>query len=202
MVRGTASPELFVLVPGGLVYVIPRLRLLLARRPWLYWSFVALCAIVVWSGVRSATAAALAQQHHWGESRPVLVVAAAIPAGQPIRASPRQYPLAMVPPSAVTSLPSPATAAQDLAPGEIVVATDVVGPHSLPRGWVVFGVPGTDRPTLVVGDHVALFGEGTRWCDGQVTGVAERAVDVAVPSTCADSVSARVAAGSVVLARA
>ena len=183
------------------MYIVPRLRLLLARRPWLYWTFVVLCAFAVWMGVHSASVAALAQQRRWGESRPVLVVVAAIPAGQPIRASPRQYPLAMVPPSALTSLPSQASAAQDLAPGEIIVATDVLGPHSLPRGWVVFGVPGTDRPTLVVGDHVALFGEGTRWCDGQVTGVTERTVDVAVPSACADSVSARVAAGSVVLAR-
>ena len=183
------------------MYIVPRLRLLLARRPWLYWSFIALCAIVVWSGVRSATAAAPAQQRGWGESRPVLVVVAAVPAGQPIRASPRHYPLAMVPPSALTALPAGAAAAHDLAPGEIVVTSSVVGAASLPRGWVVFGVPSTDRPMLVVGDDIALFGDGTRWCAGRVTGVFDRTVDVAVPAACADSLSALVAAGSVVLAR-
>lgn len=182
--------------------VMPRVRLALARRPWLYWSFVALCALAAWAGVHGAIAAAQHRQQRWGQSRTVLVVTTAARRGQPIRASPRQYPAAMVPASALRTLPAGALAVHDLAAGEVVVAVDVAGSTALPSGWVVFGVPVIDRPALVAGDDVALFADGARWCDGTVMAVAEHTVDVAVPTACADTVSAQVAAGSVVLARA
>ena len=199
------------------MHVIPRVRLALARRPWLYWVFVALCALMAWAGVRGAVAAAQRRQERWGESRAVMVVATATPRGQPIRASPRQYPAAMVPATAVRSLPHGAVATHDLAAGEVLVTGDLAGDGAgngsgtgtLPTGWVVFGITSGEWPTLVAGDEVAVFADGTRWCDGIVlyTGTADNvgsveSVDVGVPAACAPSVSAQVATGSVVLARA
>jgi hypothetical protein len=179
----------------------------LARRPWLYWLFVAVCAAVVATTLATAHSATLHERDRWGTSVPVLVSTRALAAGAPIRASPQQYPQAMVPADALTTLPPGATAAHALAAGEVLVAADLTGADTVPRGWAVFAVTGTDAPTLAPGDAVALFGDGQRWCDGIVirgggaaSGVANDTVEVAVPGDCADAVSLQVAAGTVVLA--
>ncbi|MEI7546546.1 MAG: hypothetical protein WCK21_00600 [Actinomycetota bacterium] len=184
------------------MHVIPRVRLQLARRPWLYWSFVALCAFAVWSGVTGATSSAAAERDRWGSTRTVLVATGTVHAGQPIRAAPRRYPLAMVPGSAVVSLPVAAVAAHTIEAGEVIVTASVAGEHEVPVDWVVFAVGGNDRPALVAGDVVAVFGDGARWCDGTVTAIADDHTDIAVPPSCADAVSAQVDAEAVVLARA
>ena len=188
--------------------LLPRLRLLLARRPWLYWLVVGLCAAVVWLSVSAAADGVEAERARWGATQRVWVTSAPVAAGSPVAAVPRDYPQAMVPASALTARPT-GVAAHTLTAGEVVVQGDVVSDDGglAPADWLVFAVPGEGGPEAVAGDTVAIFGSGQWWCDGVVAGVSDRAVDgrtveVAVPPDCAPSLSAQLALGAVTLARA
>lgn len=188
--------------------LLPRVRLVLARRPWLYWSCVAVCAAVVWFAVAAAQARVVAARDAWGVTRTVWVASAKVAVGEPLRASAQEYPVAVVPAGALTSLPSDAVAVRSIGAGEVLVADDLAGESLTPAGWVVFAVPADSAPALALLDRVAVFGSGQRWCDGVV--VAVRTIDiatvavaaeVAVPSECAADVSAQLALGAVTLAR-
>lgn len=183
------------------MHVLPRLRLELARRPWIYWLIVGLCALVVWSGITRAASAADAERRQWGQSRTVLVATVDVARGQTLRARRRQYPAAMVPVGAVASLPAAALAAHPIGAGEVIVRSDLAGGADPPADWVVFALPADGAPALLPGDAATVFGDGTRWCDGMVVTFAADRIDVAVPPTCAEHVSAQVAAGTAVLAR-
>ena len=52
---------------------IPRLRMLLARRPWLYWLLVALMGLGVATQVHASVAAAQRARDHWGSTVTVLI---------------------------------------------------------------------------------------------------------------------------------
>lgn len=190
--------------------LLPRLRLVLARRPWLYWLCVAVCAAVVWFSITAAQARVTAARDSWGATRTVWVAAGEVGAGAAVVADARQYPLAVVPAGALTSLPADAVAARSIGTGEVVVADDLAGESLTPDGWVVFAVPADSAPTLVVLDRVVVFGSGRQWCDGVVVaarsaadpGAVDRAgVEVAVPPDCAADVSAQLALGATTLAR-
>lgn len=180
--------------------LLPRLRLLFARRPWLYWLLVGLCATIVWLQLSAAQARVDTARQRWGSTRRVWVASAAASPGAPVIARAHDYPAAMVPSAAVTALPGDAVAAHTLAAGEVLVATDVAGPSSAPAGWVVFAVPADGAPALLAGDKVSVFGSGQLWCDGVVHSVDGERADVAVPPDCAASVSAQLALDAVVLA--
>ncbi|MEQ1701460.1 MAG: hypothetical protein ABMA25_15230 [Ilumatobacteraceae bacterium] len=188
--------------------LFPRLRLLLARRPWLYWLVVGLCAAVVWLSVSAAADGVAAERARWGTTQRVWVAAAPVAAGSPVVAVARDYPQAMVPPSALTAEPS-GVAAHELAADEVVVEGDVVSADDglAPTDWLVFAVPVEAAPQVASGDTVAIFGSGQWWCDGVVAGASDSAVDgrvveLAVPPDCAPSLSAQLALGAVTLARA
>lgn len=181
--------------------LLPRLRVALARRPWMYWLFVAACAAFVWSTLASAQARLNKQREQWGQTRRVWVAAADISAGDVVRVIARDYPVAMVPESALTDEPADATASAAIAAGEVLVTADVSPTErSLPVDWVVFALATDGAPTLRRGDQVAIFGSGQRWCDGVVVALAEDAIEVGVPPECADAVSAQAALDAVVLA--
>lgn len=189
--------------------LFPRLRLLLARRPWLYWLVVGLCAAIVWLSVAAAADGVEAERARWGTSQRVWVTESAVAAGSPVVAVARDYPLAMVPTAAVTAAPN-GVAAHDLAAGEVVVQGDVAAADRLaPADWLVFAIPAAHGPEIVTGDTVAIFGSGQWWCDGIVMGVNlddstidGGLVELAVPPECAPSLSAQLALGAVTLARA
>ncbi len=181
--------------------LLPRLRLALARRPWLYWLFVASCAGLVWSLLAAGQADLAQQRRQWGETRRIWIAAGEIAAGAPIRTTARDYPLAMLPPSAVAEDPSDSIAIRSIAGGEVIVATDVSGVgDAVPGDWVVFAVARNGTPTAHVGDGVVLFGSGQRWCDGGVVAIADDYIDIGVAPECADEISVQVAAGTLILA--
>lgn len=182
---------------------LSRLRLALARRPWLYWVFVASCAALVWLLLTAKRAELDDQRRRWGETRRVWVAAVDIGAGEAVRTIERDYPVAMVPASALDAEPTVGLLAEtSIAAGEVLVASDVdVDTNSaLPLGWVVFAFSRDHTPALHPGVAVAVFGSGQRWCDGMVVAVSADDIDVGVPSTCADAVSAQVASGAIVVA--
>lgn len=187
--------------------LLPRLRLLLARRPWLYWLVVGLCASVVWLSVSAAAEGVEAERARWGTTQRVWVTSAPVAAGSSVVAVARDYPQAMVPSAALTEEPV-GVATHALAAGEVVVEGDIATDDGLaPVDWLVFAVPADGGPGVVAGDRVAIFGSGQWWCDGVVMGVSDSAVDgrtaeIAVAPDCAPSVSAQLALGAVTLARA
>ncbi len=184
--------------------LLPRVRLALARRPWLYWLCVAVCAAVVWFSVAAAQERVSAARDSWGTTRTVWVTTGEVAAGEAVVASPREHPLAVVPAAALRSLPADAVAARSIATGEVLVADDLAGESLAPSGWVVFAVPADAAPTLAVLDRVVVFGSGQRWCDGIVVASAEvetEVVEVAVAPGCAADLSAQLALGATTLAR-
>lgn len=182
--------------------LLPRLRLALARRPWLYWLFVAGCAAIVWSTLSASQAELADQRRRWGETRRVWVAAADIAPGEIVLSVARDYPIAMVTASAVDKEPIGIVAATSIAAGEVLVTDDVATPTArlLPIDWVVFALERDNTPALHPGSTVVVFGSGQRWCDGVVVVVGDDIVEVGVPPTCADAVSVQVAGEMVVLA--
>ncbi len=181
--------------------ILPRLRMLFARRPWLYWLIVGMCAIAVWLSVASAQAELTQKREAWGSTRDVWVATGPIAAGEVVRATVDEYPSAMVPPSAVPSLPANAVAARSIAAGEVIVAVDVAVTGLVPAEWMVFAVPLDGAPALIRGNQVTVFGSGQQWCEGMAASITESNVEIAVPQDCASSVSAQLALGAVTLAR-
>ena len=181
--------------------LLPRLRMLLARRPWLYWLVVGICALAVWLSVASAQAAVTKERAAWGTTRAVWVASGTIAAGDALHAAVLEYPSAMVPAGALSSLPPGALAARSVADGEVLVAEDLAVDGLVPPGWVVFAVPLDGAPSMRLGDALTVFGSGQAWCDGIAAATNDTAIDVAVPDDCAGAVSAQLALGAVTLAR-
>lgn len=181
--------------------LLPRLRLALARRPWIYWLFVAGCAAIVWSTLTASQAELADQRRRWGETRRVWVAAVDIAPGDLMRSVARDYPIAMVTSRAIDDEPIGVIATTSIAAGEVLVQSDIDGTaDNLPPDWVVFALERDDTPALHPGSTVVVFGSGQRWCDGVVVVVNDEAVEIGVPPTCADAVSVQVAGGMVVLA--
>jgi hypothetical protein len=169
----------------------------LARHPWIYWTMV----IAVAAASATATASVLrgvdAQRARWGDSAVVLVATRDVAAGESLDGltAEHRYPIAMVPPGAVTSLDVGAAARHRLGTGEIVVDVDVAAtaaPQSLiPRGWLAVAIAEAVASGAAVGDHVVIVSEGVRLAsDALVVGRRDDATIVAVPSDDAPTVAA------------
>lgn len=181
--------------------VLPRVRLQLARRPWIYWLVVGLCSLVAWWSVLAAQQDARHARQVWGQSRTVYVADRALQPGDPVVATEQQYPVAMVPASAIDALPPDSRLVRAVAVGEVLVAADLAADWAAPADWVVFAVEADPAPQLIVGDTVVVYGQGLRWCDGVITALGDGVVEVAVPPDDAEAVSAQLALGEIVLAR-
>ena len=181
--------------------ILPRLRLLFARRPWLYWLIVGMCAVAVWWSVANTQAEVARERDSWGATRNVWVASGPVAAGEVVQATGNDYPIKMVPASAVSSLAADAVAARSITAGAVVVAADVAVDGLVPADWVVFAVPADGAPTLIAGDAVIVFGSGQAWCEGLATTVNDAMVEIAVPDDCAAPMSAQLALGAVTLAR-
>ena len=181
--------------------LLSRLRLALARRPWLYWLFVACCAAIIWSTLAASQAKLDDKRRRWGETRRVWVAAVDIAPGDVVRSVARDYPIAMVAASAIDEQPVGVIATAAISAGEVLVAADIdeTANDLLPPDWVVFALSNDNRPSLREGDAVAVFGSGQRWCDGVVVALADETIDIGVPPTCADAVSVQLASGALVV---
>lgn len=105
-----------------------RLRIALARRPWVVWLLVGLGSVGAAVAMNSQLNAARAERSAWGESRTVLVASGPVSAGTPASAAglqERRLPIAALPPTAPDHLPNGAVIVRDLAVGEVVVPADV-----------------------------------------------------------------------------
>ena len=184
---------------------LARVRLVLARRPWLYWalsgSLAAMAALQVWSAYDDASRA----REAWGTARTVWVVTKDTAVGDPVALERRDYPAAMVPTAALEAVPAEPAAARSLAAGAVLTADDLAGGRAVPADWVVVAIAGEHTPTLTPGDRVAVLAAGQTLCDGLVAATGSSLevtqVEVGIPIACAAQVSAESATGTITLAR-
>ena len=178
--------------------LLVQLRTRLARSPWLYWALVGIAALVVWLVVVDATSALDRERQRWGATRTVLVAARDLDTGSVLMVERRDFPVAMVPESAVTDVVANARARRPLAVGEVVTSFDVAA-AAIPTDWVVLAIDPAGQPPLAPGDDVAVFAAGQRWCTGTI--VELEPLQVAMPSDCAAAASDQSAVGAVILGR-
>lgn len=187
------------------------IRALLLRR-WVWLALVGGVAITTGLVVGSITADALEERAAWGTLVPVAVAAQPVAIGDLLAETVvwHDYPQAVVPQGAVTSLAADEVAAAAIGPGEMIVERDVrtgslglgaqLGPGrsamALPRsaGW----------PDLLIGDHVQLLGTSASLAshvvaDGAIVMQADDdGVTVSITSAEAQAVADALSRGSVV----
>jgi len=136
-----------------------------AQRRFVWAGAVILLAATTGFVVASITATAIEERASWGEVVRVAVASQSIAVGDTVAGgiSWKEYPAAVVPRSAVTSLPGDDVAATQIGSGEIVVATDLMSASAglgaqLSPGRSAMALPRVvGWPSLVVGDQVALL---------------------------------------------
>jgi hypothetical protein len=180
---------------------LPRLRLVFARRPWLYWAIAGTLTACAWWQVSALHADARRARDSWGATVTVWVSLADTPPGTPLSVERRAYPARVVPDGALVDTDPPHVAARRVAAGAVLVPADVADGGALPASWVVFTVPSDGTPALEQDDDIAVFSVGRRLCDGTVAAPPAEQVEFGVPPDCATAVASGLALGDVVLAR-
>jgi Flp pilus assembly protein CpaB len=173
------------------VHLLPRIRLLVARRPWIYWLAIVTVAGIAGLATARALAAVASARQSWGEQSTVWVATADIAAGQPIHAESRRVPRAVVPTNAVATLPAHPVARQHLGTGEMITSADVSAAGVaglLPDGWVALAVPSAVAH-FSVGDHVNIYSGDQLVSNGSVVDTSETEVMVAVPADAAPAMA-------------
>jgi len=176
---------------------VAKVRRVLARRPWIYWTIVVAVAAAGAIATASVLGAVEDERSRWGETAVVLVATRDVAAGEPLSGLTvkRRYPAAMIPPGAITTLEPGAAARHGLGAGEIVVDVDVAAttaPRSLiPRGWLAVAIVEGVASGATIGDHVVVASEGVRLAgDALIVGHADGVTIVAVPDGEAPMVAA------------
>jgi hypothetical protein len=181
-----------------------RLRLVLARSPWLYWAVVATLAMCAGLLVLRAADSVASARDRWGQSQRVLVATRDVRPGDPLAAAAqiRPVPAPMVPLGALTEVDDGAVARQHIAAGEVIVAHDespTATPQSLiPHGWLAAAIAEPIPSGARVGDRVTVATGGVVVADdGVVVGVVGGALLVAVPADAAPQLANAASTGDV-----
>lgn len=184
------------------MHLLARVRLVLARWPWIHWVLIGAAAVGVAAGTGRAIASVDAARRSWGEQRSVWIATTELAPGELIMATRRDVPRAMVPSGAATDDPSGGVARQHVSAGEILTLADVGarGEASLvPGGWVAFAVPSV-AGHYSVGDHVRVFAGDQALGNGLIVGRGESDLMVAISEDAAPSLAAALLTDSVTLA--
>ena len=173
---------------------MPRMRMLLARRPWMYWLLVGAITLAIAAAVAAAMGDVRRQRDAWGHATTVFVTTRDVAIGERLTGAvtARDVPTAVVPQAALTELPAVATATQRLTAGEIVVDIDVADEEAplalVPDGWLAIDVPRTDEPLdagralFDIGDSAIVLADGSIVAEQAiVVDVAGDRLAVAVP---------------------
>ena len=184
--------------------IAARLRVTLARSPWLYWAIVAAFAGAAGLFVMRAANGVEAARQSWGTTHPVYVAGRDVEPGAALgdSAETRQLPAPMVPADAVTELATGAVARQRIAAGEVIVTHDVA-PHAapqslIPQHWLAVAIAEPVASGASVGDDVTVTAGGVVIAaEGVVVGIADAALLVAVPADEAPQVAHAASTGDV-----
>jgi hypothetical protein len=146
------------------MHIAARARLVLARRPWIHWSAVAIVAAVAALSVHAHLAALDRSRLEWGASRPVLVARHAAEPGEAVAADAVAVPTAMIPDGALEEWPPGARLTRRVGRGEILTELDLTtadGPAALADpGTAVVAVPDPLAAVATVGSPVLVAADG------------------------------------------
>jgi hypothetical protein len=167
------------------MHVAARARLVLARRPWIYWVVVAVLATLAATAMRNEMASIASERDRWGSTRAVLVAAHQLEPGDPIVADLVLLPLAALPTTALGEFPEGGTVRQRVAAGEVLTELDVTtsdGPAALADpGTVVVALSDPLARHVIVGLDVQVTADGLVVADeARVTGIVDDVIFVAV----------------------
>ena len=177
------------------MHVAARTRLVLARRPWLYWLGVVILAAVLAAFVHGSIAALDDARQGWGETRRVLVARGPLAPGDPIVVDAVDLPVAALSPDALTELPTDARLRHAVARGDVLTTVDVTarpGPAARAEvGSVVVGLSDPHGPHAAIGSPVQVAAEGVLLADrATVVDVIDEVVFVAVEAADGPAVAA------------
>lgn len=146
---------------------LSRWRWLLARRPWIRWILVAASAGVAALAVTAEVDALHRARNRWGTTVEVLVATRALSPGDVLDGAVerRSYPVVLAPATAVRSAAAGAVAVERVAPGEVLVDSDLAmasGPLALlPVGWLAVAVTDAGLASWVQpGDAAVVLADG------------------------------------------
>lgn len=177
------------------MHVAARARLVLARRPWIYWAVVAVFAGLAAATVQGQVGSIATERDRWGTTRTVLVASEHLEAGDPVVAAPTALPTAALPDTALDELPDLAVARQRVSAGEVLTELDVTsraGPATLAEpGTVVVALSDPLARDVAIGLSVQVSADGVVVAgEARVTGVVDDVVFVAVDEHDAPTVAA------------
>lgn len=165
--------------------VMPVVRRLLARRPWVQWAAIVAIAVGAAASVADAMSELAAERAAWGTAATVWVATEDLEVGDRIAAEAVSVPAAVRPAGAVDD-PEGAVARQAIGRGEVVARYDVMAPGDelalTPAGWLVAPVEEAPRSGAALGERVQVASEGFVVADeAVVVGTLDDITLVAVP---------------------
>ncbi len=177
------------------MHVAARARLVLARRPWIYWAVVAVLAGLAAATVQGQISSIAAERAGWGTHRTVVVSSRHHEPGDPLVAAFAVLPVAAVPDGALDELPGDAVVRQRLATGEVVTGLDLTsrrGPAALAEpGTVVVALSDPLARDVAVGLDVQVSADGLVVADdATIVGIVDDVVFVAVNERDGPSIAA------------
>lgn len=144
--------------------VAARMRVALARRPWMRWIVVITLALTTAQIVRNTNADLAAARQQWDDTRTVFVASAPHLPGDDFVVERRELPLAAIPADAVDEIPAGSAARRHLTAGQVIVADHLAGgtgPTALAADdEVVVAVRVVGFAPPPVGTRVRVVGEG------------------------------------------
>lgn len=177
------------------MHVAARARLVLARRPWIYWVVVVALAAFVAVVVNGQLSTVSAARSEWGATRTVLVADESLEPGGIIHATATELPIAALPDASLSSLPEHAVLRQRVGIGEVLTDLDVTdshGPASLAEaGTAVAALSDPLSRGVTIGLRVQVVADGVVLAESAtVVDVIDDVVFVAVARSQAPTVAA------------
>jgi hypothetical protein len=167
------------------MHVAASARLVLARRPWIYWAVVATLAAGAAAAVHGEMASIATERDRWGSTRTVMVTRHELEPGDEVAADLVDLPIAALPERALTEASAGAQVRQRVAAGQVLTDLDVTartGPAALAApGTVVVALSDPLAREVAAGLRVQVAADGLVIAgDATVTGVVDDVIFVAV----------------------
>jgi hypothetical protein len=177
------------------MHVVASARLVLARRPWVYWAVVAALASTIAVVVDARLTSLDEARRHWGATRSVLVAERRLGPGDEIAVRSVDLPRAALPPDALGDLPDGARLQQRVGTGEVLTELDVTmlpGPAGRATvGTVVVALSDPLGRGVTIGLRVQVAADGlVLAASATVVDVIDDVVFVAVDASAAPTVAA------------
>lgn len=185
--------------------LLPRLRRVIARRPWIQWFVIVSLALALGAAVEDAVSAVERERDAWGESVTVWIATSDTDVGDVVDARSDAVPVAIRPERATGTDPTGSAARQAIGRGDIVTDLDVMPPDDelalVPDGWLVAPLRQSTPSGAGLGDAVLVASDGFVVAEGLVVGFVDDVTLVAVPAVDAPLVPAAAETARVTLLR-